>query len=274
MSAETRRTYASKIRQYLAWLDTADVAGDPLTDPDTRDRAVRDWRSHLLTVANQAPTTVNTALAAVDDFYTRRGLGQAAAERTELPTPAPRTLGKRAQLRWLRAVEAQPSSRDRALASIPFYAGARIAETIRLDTRDVHISARKPAVRIHGNRDKLREVPLHPRLRTHLHQWLAERPDWPGANANPALFLNRRGGRLTVRGARDVIARIAQAAGLHDITADTLRRTFAATLARGGTDLIVLADLLGNARLDTTRSYTQPTTDDRAKALHLLPVNR
>jgi site-specific recombinase XerD len=274
MSAETRRTYASKLRQYLAWLDTADAAGDPLTDPDARDRAVRDWRSHLLTVAKQAPATVNTALAAVDDFYTRRGLGQAAAERTRRPTTAPRTLDKRALRRWLRAVETQPSSRDRALASIPFYAGARIAETIRLDTGDVHISARKPALRIHGNRDKIRDIPLHPRLRTHIQQWLAERPDWPDANANPALFLNRRGERLTVRGARDVIARIAQAAGLHDITADVLRSTFAATLARGGTDPVVLADLLGNAGLDTTRRYTKPAANDRSKALHLLPINR
>ena len=273
MSAETRRTYASKLRQYLAWLDTADVAGDPLADPDIRDRAVRDWRRHLLTVAKRAPATVNTALAAVDDFYTRRGLGQAAAKRTRRPTTAPRTLDKRALLRWLRAVEAQPSSRDRALASTPFYAGARIAETVRLDTGDVHISARKPVLRIHGNRDKIREIPLHPRLRTHIQQWLAERPDWPGADADPALFLNRRGERLTVRGARDVIARIAQAAGLHDVTADILRSTFAATLARGGTDLVVLADLLGNAGLDTTRRYTKPVANDRTKALHLLPIN-
>ena len=273
MSAETRRTYASKLRQYLAWLDTADLAGDPLTDPGVRDRAVRAWRNHLLTVAKQAPTTVNTALAAVDDFYTRRGLGQAAAERTRRPTAAPRTLDKRALPRWLRAVEALPSTRDRALASIPFYAGARIAETIRLDTGDVHVSARKPALRIHGNRDRIREIPLHPRLRSYIRQWLAERPDWPGAKGNPALFLNRRGERLTVRGARDVIARTAQAAGLSDITADILRSTFAATLARGGTDPVVLADLLGNSGLDTTRRYIKPTADDPSKALHLLPVN-
>ena len=273
MSAETRRTYASKLRQYLAWLDTADLAGDPLTDPATRDRAVRDWRSHLLTVVKQAPATVNTALAAVDDFYTRRGLGQAAAERARRPTTAPRILDKRAQSRWLRAVEAQPSTRDRALASIPFYAGARIAETARLDTGDVHISVRKPALRIHGNRDRIREIPVHPRLRTHIQRWLAERPDWPGANTNPALFLNRRGERLTVRGARDVIARIAQAADLHDVTADTLRHTFAATLARGGTNPVVLAELLGNAGLDTTRRYTKANAGDPTKALHLLPVN-
>jgi integrase/recombinase XerC len=275
LSAETRRTYASKARQYLAWLDAANIDGDPLADPAARDRAVRGWRAHLLTVAKQAPATVNNALAAVDDFYTRRGMGRAAAERTDVPTTAPRALDKRAQLRWLRAVEAHPSARDRALAGIPFYAGARIAETVRLDTADLVTSSRTGVLRIHGNGDRVRDVPLHPKLRTDIQLWLEERPNWPGAETNPALFLNHRGGRLSVRGARDVIARIAAAAGLdNDTTAHVLRHTFATTLVRGGTDLVTVADLLGHARLETTRAYTQPTTENRAKALELLPVDR
>jgi len=43
LSAESRRTYASKVRQYLAWLGAAAVDGDPLTDPAARDWAVRDY---------------------------------------------------------------------------------------------------------------------------------------------------------------------------------------------------------------------------------------
>ena len=38
-----------------------------------------------------------------------------------------------------------------------------------------------------------------------------------------------------------------------------------AALVRGGTDLVVVADLLGHARLDTVRAYTRPTEDDRTK---------
>lgn len=274
VSAETRRTYASKARQYLAWLEAADVDGDPLVDPAARDCAVRRWRSHLLTVAGQAPATVNNALAAVDDFYTRRGMGGAAAQRADLPATPPRALGGRAQRRWLRAVEAHPSPRDRALVGIPFYAGARIAETVGLDTGDLRISARKPVVRIHGKGDRIRDVPLHPKLRTDLQRWLAERPTWPGADTNPALFLNHRGGRLSVRGARDIIARIANAAGLDDdTTAHVLRHTFATTLVRGGADLVIVAELLGHARLETIRGYTNPTADDRTKAVDLLPVD-
>jgi len=42
----------------------------------------------------------------------------------------------------------------------------------------------------------------------------------------------------------------------------------------GGTDLVVVADLLGHARLDTVRACTRPAEDDRAKALSLLLTDR
>lgn len=104
--------------------------------------------------------------------------------------------------------------------------------------------------------------------------WISERENWPGAD-DPALFLNRRGARLSVRGARDVIAAIAEQAGLDDdATAHVLRHTFATTLVRGGADLVIVAELLGHARLETTRGYTRPSAEDRAKALDLLPVDR
>jgi site-specific recombinase XerD len=68
---------------------------------------------------------------------------------------------------------------------------------------------------------------------------------------------------------------IAEHAGLEeDTTAHIGRHTFATTLIRGGTDLVVVADLLGHARLDTVRTYTRPTADDRAKAFNLLPTDR
>src|SRR6266849_5167251 len=41
---DTRRAYASRVRQYLAWLGAAQVDGDPLADPHARDGAVRDYR--------------------------------------------------------------------------------------------------------------------------------------------------------------------------------------------------------------------------------------
>lgn len=275
LAEQTRRTYASKVRQYLAWLAGVKADGDPLGSADGRDWAVRDYRTHLQTVLKRRPATVNNSLAAVDDLYSRHGLGPAAAKRAEIPDAAPRALSRRAQIRYLRAVQACPSPRDRALALVPFYAGARIAETIALDVDDVLLSARKGILRIYGKGQRVREIPIHPQLRKALVHWLDERGDWPGAKETPALFLNQRGKRLGARGAHDVITGIAARAGLDDhVTARVLRHSFATTLVRGGTDLVIAAELLGHARLETTRVYTRPTAEDRRKAVDLLPVDQ
>jgi integrase/recombinase XerC len=276
LSAETRRTYLSKVRGYLTWLESADVDGDPLNEKRARDWAVRDYRTHLVTVAKRAPRTINTTLAAIDDFYTRRGLGPAAADRLDLPTQAPRALDAETALRWLRAIRDTTATRDRVLALLPFYAGLRIGETIALDTDDVRLSARKGTLRIRGKGATVRELPVHTQLRTDLQTWLDERPNWSGAETSPALLLNHYGRHLSVRGASEIIRGIAAAANLDDehITAHIGRHTFATILVRGGTDLVTVADLLGHARLDTVRTYTRPTDADRARALNLLPEDR
>jgi integrase/recombinase XerC len=274
LAAQTRRTYTSKVRQFLAWLADADLDKDPLASAEHRDWAVRDYRGYLQGVLKRSPATVNGALAAVDDFYTRGGLGPARAKRAEVPATAPRALGPKAQIRYLRAVQACGSARDRALALVPFYAGTRIAETVALDLDDVRLSARKGVLRVLGKGGRLREVPIHPQLRTALVEWMAERQTWGGAVESSALFLNRRGSRLGAHGAHDVITGIAENAGMDDrVTAHVLRHSFATTLVRGGTDLVIAAELLGHARLETTRVYTRPSAEDRHRAVRLLPVD-
>jgi integrase/recombinase XerC len=214
----------------------------------------------------------------IDDFYTRCGLGPASAGRLDLPAQAPRALDAKTALRWIRAIAARTAPRDRVLALLPLYAGLRVSETVALDVDDVRLSARKGTLRVRGKRGKPRDLPIHAQLRTDLQAWLDERPDsdWPGVGTSPALLLNRRGQRLSVRGASNIIRAIAAEANLDEehITAHVGRHTFATTLVRGGTDLVAVADMLGHARLDTVRLYTHPTAADRERALNLLPYDR
>jgi integrase len=163
--------------------------------------SVAPHRAFLLTVAKRKASTVNAHLTAIDDFFRRRDLGPAAAKRQELPQAAPRALSEQELTRWLRSVE-RASARDRALAYTELYGGTRGGETVALDTGDVRTSARKGHLVVrYGKGGKYREVPLHPKLRPALDDWLAERAGRPGAATSPALFLNARGGRLSTRGA-------------------------------------------------------------------------
>ncbi|MET8051551.1 tyrosine-type recombinase/integrase [Streptosporangium sp. NPDC005286] len=281
LAADTRRTYASRVRMYLAWLaerpDGGGVGGDPLAHARARDWAVRDYRLYLLREADPKRSVryVNNALAALDDFHLRRGLGKADISREDIPKTAPKAMNAPAQIRWLRAIENWPHLRDRALALLPFYAGLRVGDAVALDVPDVRISARKGLLIVYGKGGKIREVPIHPQLRQPLLYWLDERRTWPGAATTKALLLNRRGGRLSARAASAIFTAIAQAAGLEDpTTAHISRHTFVTQLIRGGEDLVTVAELAGHARLDTLRIYSQPTDDDKQAALRHLTVDR
>ena len=259
LSGHSPRTYLGAVRAYLTWLQAAEVDGDPLADATAKDWAARDYRSYLVTVAKRAPATVNKHLAALADFYTWRGLGQPqGVKRHKPPQRAPKALDPRAKLRYLRAVEACPRARDRAIALLPLYAGTRIAETAALDVADVRLSARKGELHLVGKGEKSRTVPVHPQLRAALAAWLAERPSYAGADST-ALFLSGRGARLTTDAVDDAIQGIVKAAALADhVTSHVLRHTFGTELTRSGVDIVTVAELMGHASLETTRLYTNP----------------
>jgi integrase/recombinase XerC len=152
-------------------------------------------------LTQRAPSTVNAHLTALDHFYEHLGLGAVRVQRDQLPRRAPRALDARQQKRYLRAVETRPLARDRAIGRLLFYSGVRVDELVSLDTGDVPLSARKGKVIVReGKGGDSREIRLlDPSARTAVTEWKKDRAAWPQPAENPALFLNRRGGRLSAR---------------------------------------------------------------------------
>jgi site-specific recombinase XerD len=275
LSENTRRAYRVRAGQYLEYLAATPAEyGNPLEDPHAHDYAVRDFKAYLKTVRKARPSSVNLSLAAVDNFYRFLGMGKPEVRREELPGAAPKALSPEEQKRFLRAVERSPEVRDRAIAKMFFYAGLRLGELVKLDVEDVPISTRKGKVIVRsGKGDAYREVALNAEVREALDRWLAQRRDDYPVGEEPALFLSRRGKRLSTRAVDFIVRRIGEEAALEEpLSAHALRHTCMTNLVRAGYDLVLVAEIAGHKRLETTRRYSLPSAADREAAMESIRV--
>jgi integrase/recombinase XerC len=268
LAARSREAYAAQVAGFLAWLGCSEHGARALADPHVRDWAVRDYKRHVKTESRWAPASVNQALAAIDNFYRSLGAGRPDVAREDLPQLAPRALDEDEQRRFLRAVEASPSPRDRAIATVFFYTALRLSELADLELEDVSVTARRGMVRVRaGKGDAYREVPLNSACRKALDDWSEAR----AASEVGALWLSRQGTRMSSRAIDLVIRRLAKDAGL-ELSAHTLRHTAVTNLIRSGADVVLVAEIAGHRRLDTTRRYSLPSAADRDAALEAILV--
>jgi integrase/recombinase XerC len=216
---------------------------------------------------------VNLSLAALDNFYRFVGLGPPKVRREELPQSAPRALEPEEQKRFLRAVERAESARDRALALLLFYTGLRLGECAALNLDDVAVSARKGKVIVRkGKGDVYREVILNAEVREAMQAWLQVRQPLLAPPTEEALFLNRKGGRLTTRAIDLIVRQLGAAAGLA-LSAHVLRHTCLTNLVRNGNDIVLVAEIAGHQRIETTRRYSLPSLKDREAAMEGLRID-
>ncbi len=264
-SGHTRRSYAADLADCAAFLAARRFG--TLVDADAR--ALRAYLADLHE-RGLAKSSVARRLAALRSFYRflirrRRARANPAGDvqTPRLPGRLPGYLPIDESEALLRAsVPATPAgARDRAILELLYATGVRVAELAGLDVGDVDL--REAMVRVLGKGGKERVVPMGQKavaaLRAYLGQGGAE--DGPERSAG-ALFLNRRGGRLTPRSVRRIVRARARAAGLSRRTSPhTLRHTFATHLLDAGADLRLIQELLGHARLGTTQKYTHVSAE-------------
>jgi integrase/recombinase XerC len=280
LATRSREAYLAQVRAFLDWLAGSEHGPQALVDPHVRDWAVRDYKRHVKTAKRWAPASVNQALAAIDSFYRSLAAGRPEVLREELAQVAPRSLEEADQRRFLRIVEASPSPRDRAMATVFFYAGLRLSELAALDIADVEMSARRGRLKVRtGKGDAYREVPLNSASRKAMEEWFEARTDQLAALAHAdggdaeetALWLSRTGKPMSSRAVDMVVRRLAAEAKL-ELSAHVLRHTFVTNLIRSGADVVLVAEIAGHRRLDTTRRYSLPSQADKDAAVEAVLV--
>jgi len=167
--------------------------------------------------------------------------------------------------------------RDRAILELFYASGLRLSELVGLDLDDVNLSGRMSRVRGKGGKERL--VPFNTSAAKAIRAYLndremlvrsvrsrADRPRGPAKaghyvpresrQRNP-LFVNYRGGRLTVRSVDRLVRRyVAATSARMGISPHALRHSFATHLLQRGADLRAIQELLGHAQLSTTQRYT------------------
>ena len=269
LSERTVESYARDLTQFAAYLAERGRILPDATAEDVRGYlAGGEWR----------PSTRARKAAAIRSFFKRRvvaGLTESDPTRS-LPSPRlestlPRTLTVEEVEKLLAKPKASPGGlRDRALLETLYGAGLRASETLALRLQDVDLEV--GFVRTVGKGDKERVVPLGRMAMEAIRAYNERgRPflGGPGTLKSPELFLNQRGRRLSRQGLHAIIKGYAREAGLpDDVSAHTLRHSFATHLLEGGADLRAVQEMLGHADLSTTQIYTHVT------AAHLQRVYR
>jgi site-specific recombinase XerD len=149
-------------------------------------------------------------------------------------------------------------SRDDAVLELLYGCGLRVGELCGLDLDQIDLGRR--AVTVVGKGGKSRQLPLGEPAADAVAAWLgrnraaflAAHPPAEAGSAGPAVFLNRRGVRLTPRDVRRLLDRRSPA----PTHPHALRHSFATHLLDGGADLRAVQELLGHADLATTQIYT------------------
>lgn len=151
--------------------------------------------------------------------------------------------------------------RDNAMLELLYASGLRVSELVGLDVRDVDLE--QMTVRCIGKGAKERMIPLHEHAIAVLDRYLGKsRPRLVSHTSGNAMFLNRKGSRITRQGFWLRLRRYAKGAGiLTSLTPHMLRHSFATHLLHGGATLRHVQELLGHASIATTQIYTHLTSD-------------
>lgn len=267
-SANTLVAYRRDLAAYVTWLGTRPL--DAVTEAD-----LTAYVAHLRS-SGKAAASVARAMVAVRSLHRFLALEgevetdpSADVDVPRVPKGLPKALAEdEVERLFAQVVGDDPTARrDRAILEVLYGTGVRISELVGLSLADLDVDG--GLLRAFGKGAKERVVPLGRHARAALTDWLApggrdalvpER--WARRGDAEAVFLNRRGGRLSRQGAWGIIKVYGERAGLADrLSPHVLRHSCATHMLDHGADIRAVQELLGHASISTTQIYTLVSTE-------------
>lgn len=263
-SANTVASYRRDLVNYLDWLRAQRLSLGDVKSGDV-DRFVSDRRPQV------APASLARQMASIRNLHrflvaegARDDDPTADVDGVRVPAGLPKPLSEDEVARLIAAVVGDDplARRDRALLEFLYATGARISEVCGLSLGDLDLEA--GLVRLYGKGAKERLVPVGSCARRALDAWLRDGrvalapARWKRRGDAEAVFLDRRGSRLSRQAAWAAVVRHGERAGLRaHLSPHVLRHSCATHMLDHGADLRIVQEMLGHASISTTQVYTK-----------------
>ncbi len=276
-SKNTLAAYSRDIDKLSRYLDTVSVESYSEVNPVV----IENYLSWLLKNGRSASTVCRSAasIKAFFDFLKSSGrlkdnpAQRVSYEKGKRKLPSVLT-GKEVNLLLDQPdLGDEKGCRDKAMLELLYATGIRVSELIDLDLEDVNLSAGLIRCRS-GEKERL--IPMYPAAVRALSVYIRDvRPMIIREEKETALFVNMEGGRMSRQGFWKLVKSYGEKAGIEkEITARTLRHSFAVHLLENGADLRSIQEMLGHSDISSTQFYTRVVKHDlREVYSHAHPRN-
>ena len=254
VSSHTLDAYSRDIEQWLSFLQRTALSPEEAVHPYLDE----------LTKNCYAVRSISRKLTSLRVFYRHQIQSEkiktspiARIRLPRLPQRLPEILSFEEITRMIQeARESSSPIRNVAILETLYGCGLRVSELIGLDLTDLQLE--EGFLRCLGKGSKERWVPVGSFARKSMEDDCErERALRVNSQSRNALFLNRRGGRISRVGVWKILQDLKEKAGIRrSISPHTFRHSFATHLLDNGADLRVVQELLGHANLTTTQIYT------------------
>lgn len=267
-STLTARNYRHDVEQFLAWGEQTTSEGD-FELLEVRPTDVREWIMHLSDGGTMSNASINRAVASIRSMYKflrRQGIIErdifAAVSSLRTAQRLPKFVEDGKMVEVVQRVKRDLRSGEwlacrNALMILMLYAcGLRLAELVAIDLQ--HFDSGYTALRIRGKGDKERVVPIVETLRHEIKGYVELFSEQNICkNHENALFLSKRGERISRSDVQRSVARLLRECGVQGkVSPHVLRHTFATHLLNEGADLREIQELMGHSSLRATQVYT------------------